>query len=189
MREVVFDNLLENIYAAHSKTSLAKNSSIYRYLQSTVGNLPDECAGWIKEQICDYDKFPSNLGKAIKAEFCSWLEKNPNKRAKQSKCPECSSDLTGWFWAREGQKRFVCKCSCNKEPSVKHIEAINRAEAKRRGYELDMQVNEFWQEQYENFKAKKPYQKPAGNWTGVIGHVEPKRQEHVKVLDEYNSEG
>lgn len=174
MQQQTFDYMLEEIYGAFGRQRPSYGSPAYRAIERRVNGerpLPDDAAKYIAEAMADYDSLPSNLGKAIMAEFFNWLSEHPEKRQAQSACPDCSKGLHGWFWiwTKDGLPA-IAKCSCNRDPRFAKFPAMTRKQAKDRGYMLE--------------------NPDAGNWgaigclDSVLGDTGSQRPDHQRALEE-----
>lgn len=141
MKDETLDYMLDEIYGAFGKARPAPGSPAYRAIERRVNGerpLPDKCARYIAEAMQDYDSLPTNVGKAIIGEFMNWLSENPDKRAKEFSCPECSRGTPGFFWAWEKDGTpYSLKCACNRNSRFAKIPAYSRRKALEEGLLLE----------------------------------------------------
>ena len=121
MQQAIFDGLLDEIYAAFGRTRPAFGSAQYRMLWRKLcdeNHVPDRAAKAIAYAIADYDSLPSNLSKACLSEWHSWLNRNPQFKARERQnqfCHKCKHTGSYTGWDRETLNEVWLKCECNHE--------------------------------------------------------------------------
>lgn len=173
MEQRFFDSMLDEIYSAFGRQRPAYGSPAYRSIWRRVTDergVPNAAAKHIAYKLSEFDSLPLNLGKAILAEFDNWLSEHPEKRARMTMCPECSSDIPGFFWAWDAGRRVVCKCACNADRNFEKLQPWTHTQALAAGLRLsDPAMDGITAPRYLPPSARK-----------ALGHKDKPRIEHLR---------
>ncbi|WP_302580146.1 hypothetical protein [uncultured Desulfovibrio sp.] len=181
MEQRFFDSMLDEIYSVFGRQRPAYGTPAYRSLWRRVveeRGVPNEAAKHIAYALSERDSLPLNLGKAILAEFDNWLAEHPEKRARMTACPECSSDMPGFFWAWDAGRRVVCKCACNSDRRFEKFQAWTHRQALAAG--LTLRESDMAQDIPGNIPS---------DIRASLGHCEPPRPAHVAQVEYSNTAG
>lgn len=173
MEQRFFDSMLDEIYSVFGRQRPAYGTPAYRSLWRRVveeRGVPNEAAKHIAYALSERDSLPLNLGKAILAEFDNWLAEHPEKRARMTACPECSSDMPGFFWAWDAGRRVVCKCACNTDRRFEKFQSWTPRMALDAGLRLS--------DPAADGRAAPRHLPPAAR--KAVGHSEKPRAEHLR---------
>lgn len=92
MRRDVFATIIDRIYSTFGRTSPVGN--VLTVIWSRAQDIPDEAAVAVADRICDEDRLPGNMGKAMYAGWLDWMERNPSRITNKSGCEQCDD---GWM--------------------------------------------------------------------------------------------
>lgn len=109
MTEQTFSHVMRTVYAAFGRTD--PQGEIRSAIWLRVNHIPDEAAGWIATKLCDEERLPANMGRALLQAWNAWLIEHPERFAPTEDCPDCEC---GWLecWSeRDGKWRhWVAPC-------------------------------------------------------------------------------
>lgn len=105
MTEQVFSHLLGTVYATFGRP--APQGDIRAVIWLRVKHIPDEACGRIAAELCDEDRLPPNMGRAV---VRAWNART-DRPAGQEGCPDCGD---GWLdcWSACGGRwrHWVAPC-------------------------------------------------------------------------------
>ncbi len=109
MTEQTFSHLLGTVYATFGRP--VPQGDIRAAIWLRVQDVPDEACGWIASKLCDEERLPANMGRALAQAWNAWLMEHPERFARAEACPECRD---GWLdcWSEQGGKwrHWVAPC-------------------------------------------------------------------------------
>lgn len=99
MTEQAFSQLLGTVYATFGRP--APQGDVRTVIWLRVKHIPDEACAWIAAKLCDEDRLPQNMGRAVAQAWDAWLLAHPERAARRQACPDC---VNGWLdcWSERG---------------------------------------------------------------------------------------
>lgn len=178
MNEANFTVYIGRIYASFGKNmpSQAIRDAIFR----RVEKFPEAFMAYAEKRLIEQESLPQNLGRYLEQEL--WPDyKNANPLVgewrKQESCPLCHPAMPGFrrVYSADFSDCFLWKCPCNTDAHYAGQIAWTDELIAQHGLHT-------YQEWLEWIEENPP--KYAGKYLRVIGHSEPIRPRHAKVLQE-----
>lgn len=94
MKKELFTLMLERVYSTFGQSMPTGGKLTAIWLRAQ--DIPDEAAPTIANALCDEDRLPGNMGKALYVGWLEWMQRNPAKIIYESGCRNCDA---GWLHA------------------------------------------------------------------------------------------
>lgn len=132
MTLIEFESFLNSLFAFFQKELPKKQTGVLWFEE--VNNIPSVCLDYIFKKLKHKEAFPRNLPSTMWALYYSWMDDNPDKKARENKgCAECED---GYFFAHKDGQEYVFACRTCNVGFLRHGQETNKYSLLNSGYEL-----------------------------------------------------
>ena len=178
MNEASFTAYMGRIYAAFGKNmpSQAIRDAVFR----RVEKFPEAFMAYAEKRLIDMDSLPQNLGRYLAQELWpDYKSANPlmGEWRKLEPCSLCHPDMPGFrrVYSADFSECFIWKCPCNRD--LRYASQVAWTD------ELIAKKGLHTHQEWLRWIAENP-PKSVKKYMRVIGHTEPIRERHAKVLQD-----